>query len=95
MAPPTEKLKEMVHPRSISTAVICCEKGSTKTKSINVLFDSGTSALVIGQEAVEKLKNGKNNSTEWNAFAGEMNAGCKCSVDFILPEFSTFDITDI
>ena len=45
-------------------------------------------ALAINHEAIEKLKSRKNNSTEWNTFAGEMNAGCECLVDFISPEFS-------
>lgn len=87
--PPTEKLKETVHPRVAFKAVLCYEKGLSQTKVINCSCDSGASSSVIQKDVIENLRLRNSKETKWTTFAGELSAGQKCKADFVLPEFST------
>lgn len=59
-----------------------------KSKFIEALLDSGSTATIINKEFVKKLTLRQSNSTEWNTAAGTFTTTHVCDMKLTLPEFS-------
>jgi hypothetical protein len=68
--------------------------GKPKTNGIKILLDTGSTKTHIKKEYVKKLRLKKDKTATWTTAAGSVATNEKCTIQFILPEFSTSKVIE-
>ncbi len=90
---PAKRPKE-IHLAPITFGRLQTTLGKPKTTGIKILLDSGSTQTHIKKECVKKLRLKRDATAVWNTAAGPVSTNEKCTIQFMLPEFSTSKVIE-